>query len=359
MSLFFSLKKIFYKITSAPFIKKRQNRSIVIKCESKNWVLNQLANEYKNCFLNFSNNISLDEKDIFLSKNIDLFIMSKYHAFENLKKYKNRVYFPYFHGIQGEKEIDFQSIKFIKNNLNNIERIQITNSLIENFFLENSIPKTKFRKIPITVDIKKFNNLNNFNSKDLRNKYNIPLDSFVIGSFQKDGNGWGEGVSPKLIKGPDIFIKTIKILKDLIPELFVLLSGPSRGYLKRELEKLNVKYKHIFFENYDDLIKLYKCIDVYLITSREEGGPRAIMESFASKIPLVTTNVGQAIDLVKSNFNGFKSEKVNEEFLADLVFSKIYNKVDNLDQILKNGYLTVEKNSYKSQISLWKSFFNF
>ena len=30
-----------------------------------------------------------------------------------------------------------------------------------------------------------------------------------------------------------MFIKTIKILKEKIPELFVLLSGPSRGYVKR------------------------------------------------------------------------------------------------------------------------------
>ena len=70
---------------------------------------------------------------------------------------------------------------------------------------------------------------------------------------------------------------------------------PQEDTLK-ELEKINVKYKHINFSNYEDLIKLYKCINVYLISSiGEEGGPRAIMGSFASKTPLVSTNVGQAV----------------------------------------------------------------
>ena len=132
-------------------------------------------------------------------------------------------------------------------------------------------------------------------------------------------------------------------MKEKIPELFVLLSGPSRGYVKKELEKINVKYKHINFSNYEDLIKLYKCINVYLISSREEGGPRAIMESFASKTPLVSTNVGQAVDMIENNINAFKVDQIDEEMLADLIFSKVYNKDSRLDEIIDNGYLTFKK----------------
>lgn len=359
MKISFFLKKFFYQTINIQNKKKSFDNYIAIKSDSKNWVLNEIAKEYQDLFFKLTQNVSISEKNIFLSKKINLFIMSKYTALDNLKNYNNKIYFPYFHGVSKDEISNFKNIEIIKKNLNRISKIQITNSLVENFFLENKIPRDKFQIIPITIDIKKFENFENLDSKSLKENFGIPLDKFVIGSFQKDGDGWGAGNYPKLIKGPDIFVKTIKILKDLIPELFILLSGPSRGYVKNELKKINVPFKHINFDNYNDALKLYKCINVYVITSREEGGPRAIMESFASKTPLVTTNVGQAIDLVENNFNGFKSEKVNEEYLAELIFSKVYKKVDNLDKILTNGYLTAKKNSYNSQIPLWKNFFNF
>ncbi len=357
MSLSFFFKRNYFKLINLNRNKNEFNNLIVIKREKKNWVLNEIAKEYKNIFSKFKN-ISFKERDIFLSKNISLFIMSKYHAIKNLNNYKNHIYFPYFHGLPTKKNNQQEYIDAIKKNILKISKIQVTNSLIENFFLENSISKNKFMRIPITIDINKFSELNKVDGELLRKKLKIPINSFVIGSFQKDGDGWGRGNEPKLIKGPDIFIKTVQILKNIIPELFVLLSGPSRGYVINNLIKLKIPYMHLNYSSYDELIKLYKCIDVYLICSREEGGPRAIMESFASNIPLVTTNVGQAVDMIKNNFNAFKAEEINEELLAHLIFSKIYNKDGKLDEIINNAHITAKNNSYENQIDLWKKFFD-
>lgn len=357
MNIKFYLKKNFY--TFLDFKKKYQSgsKNLIIKCENKNWVLNQIASEYKKLFLNLFDSISFKENDAYISDDSHLFIMSKYYALKNLNSYKNKIYFPYFHGLD-DLQSSKENLEIIKKNHKKIAKIQVTNSLIENFFLENNVSKDKFMRIPITVDINKFNYLNELDSEKVREEFNIPKSSFVIGSFQKDGDGWGKGNIPKLIKGPDIFVNTIKILKDKIPELFVLLSGPSRGFVKRELDKLNIKYKHINFSNYDHLIKLYKCINVYLISSREEGGPRAIMESFASKTPLVCTNVGQAVDMIRNNFNAFKADKIDQEVLADLIYSKVYIKDNKLEEIINNAYITAKNNSYENQISLWKNFFS-
>ena len=62
--------------------------------------------------------------------------------------------------------------------------------------------------MPICIDDNYFKNI--LNKTDLRKKFNIPQSAFVIGSFQKDGNGWGEGNEMKLIKGPDILINVLK-----------------------------------------------------------------------------------------------------------------------------------------------------
>ena len=54
--------------------------------------------------------------------------------------------------------------------------------------------------------------------QDARKRLGIPQTAVVIGSFQKDGNGWGEGKEPKLIKGPDVLLETLEILKSRIPD---------------------------------------------------------------------------------------------------------------------------------------------
>ena len=45
--------------------------------------------------------------------------------------------------------------------------------------------------------------------EELRKKYELPLDAYIIGSFQRDTEG-SDLKSPKLIKGPDRLIKIIK-----------------------------------------------------------------------------------------------------------------------------------------------------
>ena len=44
---------------------------------------------------------------------------------------------------------------------------------------------------------------------NLRNKYGLPLDAYIIGSFQRDTEG-SDLKSPKLIKGPDRLIQIIE-----------------------------------------------------------------------------------------------------------------------------------------------------
>ena len=38
----------------------------------------------------------------------------------------------------------------------------------------------------------------------------LPRDAFVVGSFQKDGVGFGDGLEPKSIKGPDVLVEALE-----------------------------------------------------------------------------------------------------------------------------------------------------
>ena len=44
--------------------------------------------------------------------------------------------------------------------------------------------------------------------------------------------------------------------------------------------------------NLRTLAELYNCLDLYLVTSRYEGGPQAIFECASTKTPILSTSVG-------------------------------------------------------------------
>lgn len=160
--------------------------------------------------------------------------------------------------------------------------------------------------------------------RSFREKLGIPANVACIGSFQKDGNGWDEGNEPKLIKGPDLFVESMERIAREIP-VNVLLTGPSRGYVKNELQKRGIPFLHVYPEKYEDLVNYYNVLDLYLMCSREEGGPKSVAESFACGIPIVSTKAGLAEDLVIHGKTGM---------LVD---------VENVDQIVE-GALAVLKN---------------
>ena len=68
--------------------------------------------------------------------------------------------------------------------------------------------------IPIPVNTKIYFPINEYEIANIKRELKIKADSLVIGSFQKDGIGWSENAPPKLIKGPDIFIETLLLIKE-------------------------------------------------------------------------------------------------------------------------------------------------
>jgi glycosyltransferase involved in cell wall biosynthesis len=110
-----------------------------------------------------------------------------------------------------------------------------------------------------------------------RHRFGVPREAFCVGSFQKDGVGWGDGFEPKLIKGPDILLAALQ--KVPRRDLFVLVSGPARGYVLRGLEKAGVRFACLGFKRSWEMPALYHALDAYVISSREEGGPAALLEA--------------------------------------------------------------------------------
>ena len=331
------------------------NRRVNIITDRTNWSLDWDAYYLKKTL----EHLGYKVKKNGLSFNKIVYFVSKYKVLKYINFFsllKNKIVFDYYHGDPRKSSENHLFLNEIKKNQDKFTMIRVSNSIMENI-LKNEGLDQKIFKIPIGINIKNFLPQTKESKIRLRKKFDLPFSAIIIGSFQKDGQGWEEGNNPKLEKGPDIFLKTVEELKKKIPELFILLTGPSRGYVINGLEKLGIKYKHFYIKNYLTISEYYQCLDAYLISSRDEGGPKALLESFASGVPVVSTKVGQAADLIVNGQNGFLSDKDDVFSLSDNLHYIINNSEDR-NKITKNGLKTANNNSYDSQLKLWSIFFD-
>ena len=209
----------------------------------------------------------------------------------------------FFHGKPEDGPDVARHIDRFLQSVPRLDHIVASASLVRDRLVAWGVPASKISRIPIGCETDRFVPPSVDERAAARARFGIKPHEIAIGSFQKDGEGWGQGDIPKPIKGPDVFLAAIeKLAKDL--PVFVLLSGPARGFVKRGLERMGIRYAHDYAPDRDALAKLYHPLDLYLVTSREEGGPMALMEGMASGVPVVSTRVGMAPDLIVDGVTG-------------------------------------------------------
>ena len=94
---------------------------------------------------------------------------------------------------------------------------------------------------------------------ELRKSFELGNDDYLVGSFQRDTEGH-DLVSPKLVKGPDIFIDLMKMIYIKNKKLKVILSG--RNYVINKLEEAGIPYKYFEMVPLEVVNKLYNVLDL-------------------------------------------------------------------------------------------------
>ena len=269
----------------------------------------------------------------------------------------NRLGIAYLHGrpgTPGYPEFD-EAYASLQRHHAELARVQVSHSEIRDLVLESGIDPGKVFLIPLGVDPVSFAPAAPDERRAVRALHGVPESAFVVGSLQKDGTGWGEGLEPKLVKGPDTLLEALELAWREVPELLVLLTGPARGYVRRGLERIGIPYRHLVFDDLTRLPEAYRLLDACIVSSRQEGGPKAALEAMASGVPLVTTRVGQAIDLVRHRESAWVVEPDDAAGLAaGLVF--VRDGGPEVERLRTKGRAVAEANSYAAQLPLWRAF---
>jgi glycosyltransferase involved in cell wall biosynthesis len=218
-------------------------------------------------------------------------------------------------GTPGAPEFD-EAFETLRRRPDRFSRVQVTHAEMRELVVSAGVVPEQVFTIRLGIDIEHFPLVDDTRRAAARTALGLPGSAFVVGSFQKDGVGWGEGLEPKLVKGPDVFVAAIERMRAAVPDLHVLLTGPARGYVKQALDRLGVAYRHVSARSRDELAQAYHALDVYLVSSRQEGGPKAVLESMAAGIPLVSTRVGQAQEIVRDGVDGWLVDVEDADALA-------------------------------------------
>ena len=160
----------------------------------------------------------------------------------------------------------------------------------------------------------------------VRENLKLPKDKFLIGSFQRDTEG-SDLISPKLEKGPDILVEKIIEINKIRDDIHVVLAGWRRQYVIKRLDEEKIDYTYLELPTQNVINDLYNSLDLYLISSRCEGGPQSLFEASYLQIPLLSTRAGQ--------FNFINSDCLYEQ--KDTIDNqKLILAKENLDYNLKS-----------------------
>ena len=237
--------------------------------------------------------------------------------------------------------IDFEKFdKGTERNFYELDKFVDTyHTISKNSFKDLSkLTNKKIEVIPFWVNQENFFHIENKNL--LTNKYNLPQNKFLIGSFQRDTEGH-DLISPKLSKGPDILIEYLIQFKKNKPNLHVILAGKRRQFIISKLKENNIPFTYFEMVDQKSLNELYNLIDLYIVSSRVEGGPQSILECAITKTPVISHSVGIAPEILSIesliNDNKILQAKPNLEFAYNSVleltipqgvnrFDKLFNK---------------------------------
>lgn len=166
-------------------------------------------------------------------------------------------------------------------------------------------------------------NVNGFQNNDsinLRERYKIEPSMKIVGNIAN--HNW-----PKDL---DTFIEVAHYLvyEKGIKNLYFIQIGNYNTETPALLEKVeNLKLsKYITFTNViANASNLIPQFDISLVTSKSEGIPQFIYESFLKKIPVVSTNVGGISEIIEHKINGFLAPAGNYKMISKFIIELLNN----------------------------------
>ncbi len=158
----------------------------------------------------------------------------------------------------------------------------------------------------------------------------------------------------------------LQIARSLIQEyrniyFLIVGEGPLLNQLREQSKTLNIEKNIIFLGKKDNIVPYLNVIDIFVLTSKSEGLPNAILEAMSIEKPIVTFDVGGCRELVRESENGFLVPFMNHDLFSNKLKLLINDEQLRLKMGKMSRKIVVENFSMKEMInkmeSIYMSFF--
>lgn len=166
----------------------------------------------------------------------------------------------------------------------------------------------QYRVVPLGFDLSSFAAVDDAARRDARTALEIPAGAKVISTVGR----------LTAIKQHRLFLDTVAKVATAQPAALALIAGDGelRGELQSYAFDLGIADRVRFLGWRRDLATIYAATDVFLLTSRNEGTPVALIEAMATAVPGVSTDVGGVKDVITSEDVGARAKDGDAEALA-------------------------------------------
>jgi glycosyltransferase involved in cell wall biosynthesis len=148
--------------------------------------------------------------------------------------------------------------------------------------------------------------------------------------------------------------KGVQVIIDAIPKIcsyyndvkFVFAGkGPELEHLRWLANQTGYGHKVLFtgYISDEDLLKLYKCVDIATFPSLYEPFGIVALEGMVANVPTVVSQAGGLGEIINHGYDGMKAYTGNSNSLADCILELLYNNNNMIEGIKANAMRKVHE----------------
>jgi len=247
------------------------------------------------------------------------------------------------------RRVDFPIKKNILSRLkySNVDRIIAISKRVKRVLVADGLLEEKIDVVYSGVDIDRFRNVEGdyLISELALDKHKLRIGNIAALAWHKDHK---------------TLLEAAKIVVDEFLEVNFLIAG--EGPLRREIEilikRLNLEEKVKLLGFRQDIPEILSVLDLFVLSSSWEGLGTSLLDAFASRVPVVATNVGGIPEIVKDRVNGILVPPNNPGILARAIIHLLKNR-NFARQMAEEGFrLVKEKFSIERMVEETKKIYD-
>lgn len=162
------------------------------------------------------------------------------------------------------------------------------------------------------------------------------------------------------VKDHAMLLDTFRFVVDQEPraKLLIIGDGAERHNLEQQAEQLGLGGHVRFLGARSDVPDILQCLDVFVLSSKEEGLPLCILEAMAAAKPVIATNVGGIPTVVRPDDNGMLVVSGDSRAMANALLC-LFNDNERRVRLGMNGRRLVEQRyDLKQSIAAYHSLYS-